>query len=78
MSKATRDKMRNTRMGEIDKVNWRELGIEKFQVNEYQLRFVKGKVRFDYYPTSGKYFDISTGHWGTCMVAEIPFYLETV
>lgn len=78
MSKATKEKMRNARMGEINKINWKELGIEKFQINEYQYRFVKGGVSFDYFPTSGKYFDIDTKHWGTCMVDEIPFYLETV
>lgn len=76
MSKATKEKIRNAHMAEIEKGEWDELGIEKFCINEYQFRFVKGKNRLDYYPTSGKYFDLNLAKWGYCLVSEIQYLVE--
>jgi len=47
-------------------VDWEEMGIEIFQLSKYQYRFIRleDDHRIDYYPTSGKYYDISLKKWG--------------
>lgn len=42
----------------------KDAGRESFKLNEYQYRFVKEGHRIDYYPTSGKYHDISLNKRG--------------
>jgi hypothetical protein len=45
-------------------VDLEEAGIEVFKLNDYQYRFVKDGHRIDYFPTSGKYHDITINKWG--------------
>lgn len=46
-------------------IDLKEAGIESFKLNEYQYRFVKDNHRIDYFPTSGKYHDITLNKRGT-------------
>ena len=78
MSKATKTNIRNTRIGNIATMDWSHLGIEIFQINAYQLRFVQKNHKIDYYPTSGRYFDINKEEWGQCGVSEIALLFKTV
>jgi hypothetical protein len=45
-------------------VDLEEAGIEVFKLNDYQYRFVKEGHKIDYYPTSGKYHDITLNKRG--------------
>jgi len=45
-------------------IDWTEKDIEIFKLTQYQYRFIKGNHKIDYYPTSGKYFDITNKKWG--------------
>jgi hypothetical protein len=45
-------------------IDLEEAGIEVFKLTSYQYRFIQGEHRIDYYPTSGKYFDINLKKWG--------------
>jgi hypothetical protein len=45
-------------------IDLEENGVEVFKINDYQYRFVKGVQRIDYFPTSGKYHDITLNKWG--------------
>ena len=45
-------------------VDLEEAGVEVFKLNDYQYRFVKEGHRIDYFPTSGKYHDITLKKWG--------------
>jgi hypothetical protein len=67
MSLAANKRMRDERLKSIYNhiVDWTEQDIEMFEINKYQFRFVKGEHRIDYYPTSGKYFDLNLKKWGT-------------
>ena len=46
-------------------IDLKEAGIESFKLNDYQYRFVKDGHKIDYYPTSGKYHDITLNKRGT-------------
>jgi hypothetical protein len=46
-------------------VDWEEVGIKVFKLNHSHYRFVKDEHRIDYYPASGKYFDITLRKWGS-------------
>ena len=72
MSKTTKNNIiRNIRFGNIATIDWGYIGVEIFQINQYQLRFIQGKRKIDYYPTSGKYFDMKNRKWGSCTVSQI-------
>lgn len=64
---ATKKLIRNDRVKSIYNhlIDWTENDIEIFKLTDYQYRFVKGNHRIDYYPTSGKYFDITLNKRGT-------------
>ena len=54
-------------------VDWKEKGIEIFKISDYQYRLIQVDTnhRIDYFPTSGKYHDISLDKWGRCMAFKI-------
>jgi hypothetical protein len=67
MSVSTNRRIRDDRVKSIYNhlIGWEELGVEIFKLTDYQYRFVLGQHEIDYYPTSGKYFDITLRRWGT-------------
>lgn len=46
-------------------------GVRIQLLTPYQYRFTKGKHKIDYYPTSGKYFDISLQRWDSIPADQI-------
>ena len=42
----------------------KSIGIKVTELTPYQIRFSLDNRKIDYYPTSGKYFDINTQKWG--------------
>jgi hypothetical protein len=78
MSKITNKTMRDDRVKSIYNhlVDLEENGIEVFKLTPYQYRFVKENHRIDYYPTSGKYFDITLNKWGTLPAYKINTLFE--
>jgi hypothetical protein len=73
MSLSTKRHIRDDRVKSIYNhlVDWEEKGIEIFKLNDYQYRFIQGHHQIDYYPTSGKYFDITLKKWGTSLAYKI-------
>jgi hypothetical protein len=67
MSKATRTLVRNKRIKTFnpDSEDWKKIGVEIFRITPWQFRLQRGLFKIDYYPTSGKFFDISAKKWGT-------------
>lgn len=67
MSKATRTLVRNERIKTFDPNSqyWKNIGVEIFRITQYQFRLQRGIYKIDYYPTSGKFFDIQTKKWGS-------------
>lgn len=61
MKKPSNEIIRNDRVKSIYNhlIDFTEEGIEIFKLTPYQYRFIKGFHKIDYFPTSGKYFDIS-------------------
>lgn len=51
----------NTVFGQIFEL--KEAGVEVFELTPYQYRLIQGNRRIDYYPTSGKYFDLNAKEW---------------
>ena len=49
----------------IHVIDLKEAGIDSFKLTDYHFRFVKGVHRIDYFPTSGKYHDITLKKRGT-------------
>lgn len=66
-SKRVKKLMRDDRVKSIYAhiVDLQEDGIESFKLNDYQYRFVKNGHKVDYFPTSGKYHDITLNKRGT-------------
>ena len=63
--------IRETRINDLN-INcsrWNTLGVKIAALTEYQYRFTQKGHVIDYYPTSGKYFDITKNNWG-----EMPAY----
>ena len=56
-----RDDRKNILLGQIFEL--KEAGIEVFELTPYQFRLVQGSRKIDYYPTSGKYFDLNKKEW---------------
>ena len=73
MSQYTRHKVADERMRRIniDDPSWKKHGIEIFQIKPYQYRFIRGGLMVDYYPQSGKYFDITHKIWGACPAYDV-------
>lgn len=68
-NKAIRQQRTNTLFGLIFEL--KESGIEVFELNPYQYRIMRGNRKIDYYPTSGKYFDLNAKEWRFCPAHEI-------
>jgi hypothetical protein len=66
MKTPTNKMKRNDRLKSIYNhlIDWSEKGIEVIKLTDYQYRFTHGDHEIDYYPTSGKYHDITLRHWG--------------
>lgn len=73
MSSKTNKRIRDDRVKSIYNhlVDWEELGVEIFKINDYQYRFVYGHHQIDYFPTSGKYHDLSRDKWGRSLAYKI-------
>jgi len=71
ISNETNKIIREKRINDLDIKgdNWQNLGVEIFTLTEYQYRFTQQNHVIDYYPTSGKYHDITTNKHG-----QIPAY----
>ena len=52
-------------------MDWEDMGIRIYMLTEYQYRFIKDKHIIDYYPTSGKYHDVTFRYWGRCYAFKI-------
>ena len=59
----------NTIFGQIFEL--KEAGVEVFELTPYQYRLVQGNHKIDYYPTSGKYFDLNKKEWRFCPAHKI-------
>lgn len=59
-------------------VDFKEAGIDSYKLTDYQYRFIKEGHRIDYYPTSGKYFDITLNKWGKIPANKIISLFEQV
>ena len=68
MSTITNKIIRNQRIAQFDPNSdkWQKLGIEIFQLTPYQYRFSWNGVQIDYFPTSGKYHNITKDERGIC------------
>ena len=73
MKKPSNEIIRNDRVKMIysESILWKEEGIEVFEITPYQFRFIKENHIVDYYPTSGKYFDITIQERGFCPTQQI-------
>lgn len=67
----TNRERRHLRTGELMSLlkQWPEFSFE--MLTPYQYRIYKGSYAIDYYPTSGKYYDINQKFWGIAEPAEI-------
>lgn len=54
-----------------ESILWKENEIEIFKLNSFQYRFVQNGHIVDYYPTSGKYHDITIQERGYCPTNKI-------
>jgi hypothetical protein len=73
MSLSSNKRIRDDRVKSIYNhlIDWEEKGVEIFKLTDYQYRFIKGDHQIDFYPTSGKYFDITCKKWGTTLAYKI-------
>ncbi len=71
--KPSNEIIRNDRVKMIYSLSilWKEHGIEIFKLTSFQYRFIKKDHKVDYYPTSGKYFDITLQERGFCPTQQI-------
>ena len=61
-----RREKRYSRISEILRLRteFDNIGIECTEITPFQYLIIKGDYQIDYYPTSGKYFDINQYLWG--------------
>jgi len=71
MSKIEKRIISSERLAVIKNTDWGKHEIVMIPLTPYQIRFIKGEEKIDYYLISGKYFNITTQKWGRISVNSI-------